>query len=231
MSAVIERESLRQRADYTHKYNTKTGRHGWLRLTPAYSLKIVEELVTNHDGARRVFDPFCGTGTTALSAAYHGHEGVTTDINPFLIWFAQAKMARYSPAEIKSTQDACERAIDLVKRKAVEPVDAPPIHKIERWWHPKALEFLRLLRAAIAEVTPVGSPGRSLAPRPAGTPTRSRRSRPWSRNRRSCPKATMPGSGSIICCCGSGRRCRSTTSCPRRRTAHRVIPPDKASMR
>jgi hypothetical protein len=32
---------LRQRADYTHKHNKASGRHGWLRLTPAYSLKIV----------------------------------------------------------------------------------------------------------------------------------------------------------------------------------------------
>jgi len=91
MSAVLEREQLRQRSDYTYKFNSKTGRHGWLRLTPAYSLKIVEELIVGHEQAKRIFDPFCGTGTTVLSATYHGHEGVTTDINPFLVWLAQAK--------------------------------------------------------------------------------------------------------------------------------------------
>jgi hypothetical protein len=83
MKNVIVRADLRQRADYTHKANLKTGRHGWLRLTPAYSVKIVEELVTQYDRPMRIYDPFCGTATTALSAAYHGHEGVTTDINPF----------------------------------------------------------------------------------------------------------------------------------------------------
>lgn len=162
MSAVLERDQLRQRADYTHKFNAKTGRHGWLRLTPAYSLKIVEELVINHDSARRVFDPFCGTGTTALSAAYHGHEGVTTDINPFLIWLAQAKTAHYSATTISATRDACATALSLVHQQAVEPTAAPPIHNIERWWNAKALEFLRLLRAAIAKVTPTQSPERSL---------------------------------------------------------------------
>ena len=162
MSAVVDRESLRQRADYTHRYNTKTGRHGWLRLTPAYSLKVVEELIINHVDAQRIFDPFCGTGTTALSAAYHGHEGVTTDINPFLIWLAQAKVAHYSSANIASAREACAAALDLVRRRDIEPAAAPPIFNIERWWGPRALEFLRLLRSAIAHVTPDLSPQRNL---------------------------------------------------------------------
>lgn len=162
MSAVLEREQLCQRADYTYKFNSKTGRHGWLRLTPAYSLKIVEELIVGHDQARRIFDPFCGTGTTALSAAYHGHEGVTTDINPFLVWLAQAKTAQYSLREIVATRDACALALDLARHQGIEPVPAPPIHNIERWWSPKALDFLRLLRAAIPEVTKEHSAERTL---------------------------------------------------------------------
>lgn len=153
MSAVLERERLRQRADYTYKFNSKTGRHGWLRLTPAYSVKVVEEIVVDHSTARRIFDPFCGTGTTALSAAYHGHEGVTTDINPFLLWLAQAKTAQYSSQEISATQDACAATLAIVSRQAVEPVPAPAIHNIERWWSAEALEFLRLLRAAISTTT------------------------------------------------------------------------------
>ena len=96
---VVVREKLRQRADYTHKFNVNSGRHGWLRLTPAYSVKVVEELMARYDRPLRVLDPFCGTATTALSAAYHGHEGVTTDINPFLLWLGGAKTARYSSGE------------------------------------------------------------------------------------------------------------------------------------
>lgn len=162
MSVALERERLRQRADYTHKFNAKTGRHGWLRLTPAYSVKIVEEIIGRQDGPKRVFDPFCGTGTTALSAAYHGHEGVTTDINPFLVWLGQTKTALYSPTELVTTRHACALALDIVKRGAVEPAPVPPIHNIERWWNPKALEFLRLLRAAIPKVTKEGSAERAL---------------------------------------------------------------------
>ncbi len=162
MVATLEREQLRQRSDYTHKFNAKTGRHGWLRLTPAYSVKIVEELIVGHAQAKRIFDPFCGTGTTALSAAYHGHEGVTTDINPFLVWLAQAKTAHYTPKQIVATRKACNSVLDLVRRRSIEPVLAPPIHNIDRWWNPQSLDFLRFLRAAILEVTKERSVERTL---------------------------------------------------------------------
>ena len=159
---ALARERLRQRPDYTHKFNLKTGRHGWLRLTPAYSVKMVEELISRCERPMRVFDPFCGTATTALSAAYHGHEAVTTDINPFLVWLGQAKTAHYGRATIIATLDACTHALALVKREAGAPVPCPPIHKIERWWGEPALIFLRRLRGAIESVTGDGSPERAL---------------------------------------------------------------------
>lgn len=162
MSTVLERERLEQRADYTHKFNSKTGRHGWLRLTPAYSLKIVEEIVVGHAEKRRILDPFCGTGTTALCAAYHGHEGVTTDINPFLVWLAKAKIARYSPADLRAAREAGSQVLDIAARNAVAPAPIPPIFNIERWWNDPTLHFLRLLRASIEQVAPQDSAVRSL---------------------------------------------------------------------
>lgn len=145
------REALRQRADYTHKFNIKTGRHGWLRLTPAYSVKVVEEIVAQYGPSLSILDPFCGTGTTALSAVNHGHLAATTDINPFLIWLATAKTADYSPKMIAQAAEAGKVALDLARREAVRPVAEPPIHKIERWWSERARRFLCHLKAAIEE--------------------------------------------------------------------------------
>ena len=159
---AIAGEKLRQRADYTHRFNVHTGRHGWLRLTPAYSVKVVEELMALYDRPLRVLDPFCGTATTALSAAYHGHEGVTTDINPFLVWLGGAKTARYSGGEIASARAACARVIDAVKRGAVDPVETPPIHNVNRWWRPEALTFLRELKSGIESESEKRSPERDL---------------------------------------------------------------------
>lgn len=162
MNSLPARDQLLQRADYTYKFNAKTGRHGWLRLTPAYSLKIVEELVSGQANAQRVLDPFCGTGTTALCAAYHDHESVTTDINPFLVWLARVKSAHYSPTSIETTRNACRRALTLVADRAIEPVSAPALFNIKRWWSAEALEFLRLLHAAIEYVTQPDTETRNL---------------------------------------------------------------------
>jgi hypothetical protein len=152
------RESLRQRADYTHKFNIKTGRHGWLRLTPAYSVKVVEEIVERYGPALSILDPFCGTGTTALSAVNQGHDIATTDINPFLIWFAGAKTAHYSAAVIAQADKAGKVALDLARREAVQPEPEPPIHKIERWWTERARRFLCHLKAAIRETAGQAGP-------------------------------------------------------------------------
>jgi len=147
-------DKLRQRADYTHKYNLKTGRHGWLRLTPAYSVRVVEELMNHTQGHLRVFDPFCGTATTVLSAAYHGHDSTTTDINPFLVWLGKAKTAYYSANTIARARDACIEVLTLVEGKHIKPNSPPPIHNIERWWQPAALNFLCQLQAAIDKTFP-----------------------------------------------------------------------------
>lgn len=161
MSAIV-REQLRQRADYTHKFNAGTGRHGWLRLTPAYSVKVVEELIAQHDRPLRVLDPFCGTATTALSASYHGHEGITTDINPFLVWLGRSKTAQYPTAKVASTRAACARVIGVVREGAVDPANAPAIHNISRWWCDEALAFLKMLKSGIRVESEKQSPERDL---------------------------------------------------------------------
>lgn len=140
---------LKQHAEYTHKFNTRTGRHGWLRLTPAYSLKVVEEIISPLEHPSRILDPFCGTATTALSAAYNGHEAVTTDINPFLVWLGRAKSAIYCKKSIENALEDSRAILSDVSQNSVDPLDAPPIHNIERWWSEQDLEFLCRLQAGI----------------------------------------------------------------------------------
>ena len=150
MSEVL-RTSFTQRADYTHKCNARTGRHGWLRLTPAYSLKIVNELLSAYDGSPEinVLDPFCGTGTTALCAVYRGQQAVTTDINPFLVWLSQAKTDYYSPALISELrQQGRGLAVQATQEDSVG-VPVPGMHRMERWWNSAALNFLCRLKGSI----------------------------------------------------------------------------------
>lgn len=146
-------ENIRQRADYTHKFNAGNGRHGWLRLTPAYSVKMVEEIMGRYPDSVAVLDPFCGTGTTALCAINRGNSATTIDINPFLVWLASAKTAAYPSSTLADTERAAIEAIHTTRSRAVAPAPCPSIHNIERWWNPSNLEHLCYLRAAISETS------------------------------------------------------------------------------
>ncbi len=142
-------KETRQRADLTYKHNLQRGRHGWLRLTPAYSEKIVRQLLEPLPPDSRVLDPFSGSGTTPLCAAQLGMAGVAVEINPFLVWFGNTKAGDYTEGSVVRFRERAAHVHRTVSSRAVEPAAPPPLKNIERWWPPDALDCLCRLRAAI----------------------------------------------------------------------------------
>jgi len=138
-----------QRSDYTFKYNKKIGRHGWLRLTPAYSVKLVNEIIDNIPGDSFILDPFSGTATTGLVAVEHQLSAHCFDINPFLIWFGNAKCRNYSKYEIEKLELGIEKALKECKTITNKDNWAPKIHNINRWWCKHTLRVLAALRQAL----------------------------------------------------------------------------------
>jgi 16S rRNA G966 N2-methylase RsmD len=154
-SRVARPPALTQRLEYTSRHNVSLGRHGWLRLMPAYSARLVDELLAESKVTDVILDPFGGTGTTALLAASKGRYAVSLDINPFLVWLARAKLAMYSLDELRQVREA-QRAITRSLDKRAESLEvSPPIHGIERWWSDEDVELLRRLKGGIrsAEVS------------------------------------------------------------------------------
>jgi hypothetical protein len=134
----------------TFKANPKATRYGWLRLTPAYSVHLVADLLERHatDGTL-VLDPYCGTGTTALVCAERGIACRTTDINPFLVWLTRAKTARYDPGAIDAFGAAAARVEEAIRASDEAPEWLPALHRIERWWDEPTLHALGRAMAAI----------------------------------------------------------------------------------
>ena len=132
----------------TFRGNLKETRYGWLRLTPAYSVHLVAELLDAAWSAGDVvLDPFCGTGTTALVCAERGIPCDTTDINPFLLWLARAKSTPYAPGHVDAFR-AQARKVGKAMRGEGTNAWTPPLHQIEKWWDPPALHALgRAMRA------------------------------------------------------------------------------------
>ncbi len=151
---------LTLRPEYTSRHNRKKGRHGWLRVAPAYSVTLAEELLAETTADATVLDPFGGTGTTALAAATRGLHAVSLDINPFMSWLTRAKCATYTSEDLSEAREVMDA---IVTNSAVSRplVCAPPVHNIERWWTPERLLFLRKTKTGIANA-PCGAKARDL---------------------------------------------------------------------
>ena len=136
---------IERRTDYTFKHNSHFGRHGWLRLTPAYSVKLVREIIKKDCTANsNILDPFSGTATTGLVAEELGFNATLFDINPFLIWLGNTKLKHFSITKLNLLQQEFDNCLDDISIS--ENYWTPPIHNIERWWHPITLEILASIR-------------------------------------------------------------------------------------
>lgn len=146
-------KTVKQRAELTFKENIKMGRHGWVRLTPAYSVKLVYDILKSNSNANHVLDPFSGTGTTGLACAELGINATLVDINPFLIWLAGVKTAQYGYSDLVETTRYANVIVASVKTESrSSSAWTPPIHKIHRWWSTERLQILAQIFQSIRDI-------------------------------------------------------------------------------
>jgi len=145
-------EALGRKDHLTFRGNVKQGRHAWLRLTPAYSLHVVEEILKDNRKARLALDPFSGTGTTPLSAAVHDIPCHATDINPFLVWFGNVKLARHSDEDQARLREQAAEIVQGLRRSRHARLEwVPDLANIDKWWDAPVLEALSRLFRSIRE--------------------------------------------------------------------------------
>jgi len=147
MVVEASRVATRRNDHLTFRANMGVGRHGWLRLTPAYSVKLVRAKLEGLDRGSVVIDPFSGTGTTPLAAAELGHFGQSVDVNPFLVWLGNAKIAHYSSDLLDDVKDAACNVLSTSRFISDgDDLWQPNLFKIEKWWSRGSLRSLKVLR-------------------------------------------------------------------------------------
>lgn len=138
---MATQRSLGLRDHLTHRANLRDTRYGWLRLTPAYSVHLVSDLLaTSEQIFPKVLDPFCGTGTTALVCAERGILSDTTDINPFLVWLTETKTRNYQKTEVEAFNVASRLVANRIEERTNKSHWIPPLHQIEKWWEDSTLQ-------------------------------------------------------------------------------------------
>ncbi|MFC5501316.1 DNA methyltransferase [Lysinimonas soli] len=76
---------------------------GWRRFKEAFAPELVARAIEECElTVQAVVDPFCGSGTTALTAQFLGAHPVSVEINPYLADLAEAKLATYDLAAVEA---------------------------------------------------------------------------------------------------------------------------------
>ncbi|MGP5165596.1 hypothetical protein [Arthrobacter rhombi] len=71
--------------------NRKLPIHRWYPFIEGYSSHLVARALAQNLNAESIFDPFSGSGTTALTCAISGRNSGYAEVNPYLRWVASVK--------------------------------------------------------------------------------------------------------------------------------------------
>jgi hypothetical protein len=80
----------------TFSMNLGLPRHRWYEFKEGFSEHLVREAIGEFAAGKRqlrILDPFCGSGTTPVTAGQLGHTATGIEVNPFLSFASRAKCA------------------------------------------------------------------------------------------------------------------------------------------
>ena len=84
--------------------NLSSPKHGWYDYKQGYSEELVKRVIelSNPSKDTYVLDPFCGVGTTNLTAQSLGYKSVGIDVNPMAILATETKTHHFTKEEINN---------------------------------------------------------------------------------------------------------------------------------
>lgn len=87
--------------------NLSSPKHGWYDYKQGYSEELVQRVIetTNPNKDSFILDPFCGVGTTNLTAQSMGYKSIGVDVNPMAILATKLKTHHFTEEEISELRD------------------------------------------------------------------------------------------------------------------------------
>jgi len=109
-SELEKRGKLTKKNKYKNLVNFSTNLdkpiHRWVNIKEGYSRDLIFDLIKRFDIRKGefIFDPFCGSGTTLLSAKERGINSLGFEVNPFLAFLTKAKLNNYNAKDISDLE-------------------------------------------------------------------------------------------------------------------------------
>lgn len=101
--------------------------HRWFFYREGYSQELVDEFVSELPRGSVVLDPFCGAGTSLISAQRKGLPSVGFDVNPISILVSRVKLTKLTETLQKQVRQASSQ---LERASALDEADEKPQLKI-----------------------------------------------------------------------------------------------------
>lgn len=122
------------------------------RMIPQVAGKLLEMFAA--PGAR-LFDPYCGTGTSLVEALARGRSAAGTDLNPLARLIARAKTSAPEARTLAALIEQFDRFAAARATEAAAPqasIEVPGIRHLEFWFKPEVSAHLARLRSFIDEI-------------------------------------------------------------------------------
>jgi DNA modification methylase len=127
-------------------HDTKEYTHGFHKYPAMMIPQIARKLISdNKPDAKRLFDPYCGTGTSLVESGLLGIDCVGTDLNPLARLISKVKTTKIDPKildyEISRFQKSFYKINDVI---------IPDVINIDYWFKKNVQEYLGKIKYFIS---------------------------------------------------------------------------------
>jgi len=116
---IVQDERYHEQGFHNFEDNLTQPRHRWYPFKEGYSSELVMEAIKSQLSGQtrtlRILDPFCGSGTTPVTAALEGHTAHAIEVNPFCAFTSRVKClpGRW---QLRAYGSRLEQIVDLAYR-------------------------------------------------------------------------------------------------------------------
>jgi site-specific DNA-methyltransferase (cytosine-N4-specific) len=135
--------------------DTQYATHG-IHPYPARMIpQIANRLINNYSlPYQTVLDPFCGSGGVLVESRLNSRNSIGVDINPLALFLAKVKTTPIDPDRLQIVWQKLKQDIttEIQRNKRPQLVVFPKELHIERWFKPRVISHLAIIRRIIEEI-------------------------------------------------------------------------------